>query len=458
MVVPNGALLPWAMRGGVKIYHLRAEPVRHQIAPGLDIEAWGYNGITPGPVIEAIAGDRVRIYVTNRLPEPTSIHWHGILVPYGMDGVGGLTQAPIDPGKTFRYEFVFDRPGTFMYHPHADEMTQIALGMMGMIVVHPRAAEPGHVRDYALMAHEWKIPIGARRADPLAMNDFNVLTFNGKSFPATAPLVAELGDRVRIRFANLGPMDHHPLHLHGHTFELVGTDGGAIPPSARFPETTVLVPAGTTRTIELVAHAAGDWPLHCHMTHHAMNQMGHDAANLIGADTDGLDAALGRAVPGAMIDGAERHGGDVAHGDGPADPVDLDARRQGPARHDRHGRHVHAAQDPRPAHRRRRSRLVRAPQRRGQRGQRRRARPRRHRDLTRAEPTRGEPRPGVAFSGRWASPAPPPPAAAGWRGSTRATAPDRRRPRAGRPARTSRRAGRCRRRARGRASRAGCAP
>jgi FtsP/CotA-like multicopper oxidase with cupredoxin domain len=308
VAVPGGAVLPWTARGGVKIYHLRAEPIRHQIAPGLDIEAWGYNGTTPGPVIEAIAGDRVRIYVTNRLPEPTSIHWHGILVPYGMDGVTGLTQAAIDPGKTFRYEFAFDRPGTFMYHPHADEMTQIALGMMGMIVVHPRAPEPRRVRDYALMAHEWKIPIGARRADPLAMNDFNVLTFNGKAFPATAPMVAEVGDLVRIRFANLGPMDHHPLHLHGHTFELVGTDGGTVPPSARFPETTVLVPTGTTRTIELVAHAPGDWPLHCHMTHHAMNQMGHDAANLIGADTDGLGAALDHAVPGTMVMGASGMG------------------------------------------------------------------------------------------------------------------------------------------------------
>src|SRR6185295_9393399 len=131
LVVPNGSLLPWTVQRGVKIFHLRAEPVRHQIAPGLDIFAWGYNGVTPGPVIEAIAGDRVRIYVTNQLPEPTSIHWHGVLVPYGMDGVTGLTQEPIAPGKTFRYEFVFDRPGTFMYHPHADEMTQIALGMMG---------------------------------------------------------------------------------------------------------------------------------------------------------------------------------------------------------------------------------------------------------------------------------------------------------------------------------------
>ena len=303
LVVPNGSLLPWTLRADVKVYHLRAEPVAHQIAPGLEVAAWGYNGATPGPVIEAVAGDRVRVYVTNHLPEPTSIHWHGVLVPYGMDGVAGLTQEAIAPGKTFRYEFTFDRPGTFMYHPHADEMTQIALGMMGMIVVHPRAPEPRRVRDYALMAHEWKIPIGTRRADPLAMNDFNVLTFNSKAFPATAPLVAEVGDLVRIRLANLGPMDHHPIHIHGHAFELVGTDGGAIAPSARRPETTVLVPVGTTRTIEFVARAPGDWPLHCHMTHHAMNQMGHDAANLIGADTSGLGGVLGRVVPGTMLMG-----------------------------------------------------------------------------------------------------------------------------------------------------------
>lgn len=305
VVVPNGSVLPWTVRRGVKIFHLRAAPLRHQIAPGLDIEAWGYNGGSPGPVIEAVAGDRVRVYVTNQLPEPTSIHWHGILVPFGMDGVAGLTQQAIAPGKTFRYEFTFDRAGTFMYHPHADEMTQIALGMMGMIVVHPRAPESRRVRDYALMTHEWKIPIGARRADPLAMNDFNVLTFNGKAFPATAPLVAQVGDLIRIRLANLGPMDHHPIHIHGHTFELVGTDGGTVPPSARHPETTVLVPVGTTRTIELVAQAPGDWPLHCHMTHHAMNQMGHDAANLIGADTRGLDAKLAHVVPGTMTMGKD---------------------------------------------------------------------------------------------------------------------------------------------------------
>jgi hypothetical protein len=222
-----------------------------------------------------------------------------------MDGVAGLTQPPIAPGKTFRYEFTLDRAGTFMYHPHADEMTQIALGVMGMIVVHPRATEARRVRDYCLMTHEMKIPIGTRRPDPLAMNDFNRLTFNGKSFPETAPLVAQTGDLVRIRLANLGPMDHHPIHLHGHAFTLVATDGGPVPAAARLPETTILVPVGTTRTIEFIANNPGDWPLHCHMTHHVMNQMGHDAANLIGVDTTGLDDKITRSAPGYMTMGAD---------------------------------------------------------------------------------------------------------------------------------------------------------
>ncbi|MEP6865240.1 MAG: multicopper oxidase domain-containing protein, partial [Deltaproteobacteria bacterium] len=123
VIVPDGHTLPFTTRGGVKIFHLVAEPLRHQFAPGLDIEAWGYNGSTPGPVIEAVVGDRVRIYVTNKLPEPTTVHWHGVVVPNGMDGVGGLTQDLIKPGKTFKYEFTFTKPGTFMYHPHFDEMT-----------------------------------------------------------------------------------------------------------------------------------------------------------------------------------------------------------------------------------------------------------------------------------------------------------------------------------------------
>ena len=304
VVMPNGSTLPFEKKAGVKVFHLTAQPVKHVIAPGLEIEAWGYNGTTPGPLIECVEGDKVRFYVTNKLPEPTSVHWHGVILPNGMDGVAGLTQRAIPVGETFKYEFTMSKAGTFMYHPHFDEMTQIALGMVGMIVVHPKQRPARRVRDYALMAHEWKIPIGAKRPDPMAMSDFNVLTFNSKAFPATEPLVAELGDLVRIRLGNLGPMDHHPIHLHGYAFEVTETDGGKVPKSARRPETTTLVPVGAVRVIEFVADNPGDWPFHCHMTHHIMNQMGHDAPNLVGANTQGLDERVGRVVPGYMTMGS----------------------------------------------------------------------------------------------------------------------------------------------------------
>jgi manganese oxidase len=342
IVVPNGAVMPYTVRAGVKIFHLVAEPINHELTTGLHIKAWGYNGRTPGPVIEVTQGDRCRFYVTNKLPEPTSLHWHGIILPNGMDGVAGLTQKSIGPGQTFKYEFTFRHAGTFMYHPHSDEMTQIALGMTGMIVVHPRRpstapANAGRrVRDYSFMLHEWKIPIGSDRPDPLAMNDFNVLTFNSKAYPATTPIIAQVGDLVRMRFGNLGPMDHHPIHMHGHVFAITETDGGTVPFSARVPETTVLVPTGSVRVVEFVAAEPGDWPMHCHMTHHAMNQMGHDMANLIGADVRGLDAKLNRVVPGTMVMGQTGMGGmqemnmaqprnavSMAGGQGPFGPIEM---------------------------------------------------------------------------------------------------------------------------------------
>jgi FtsP/CotA-like multicopper oxidase with cupredoxin domain len=310
VTTPNGSTLPWKVVNGVKVGHLVAMPVQHTFAPGLEVEAWGYNGSTPGPTIEAVEGDRVRLYVTNRLPEPTTVHWHGVILPNGMDGVAGLTQRAIPPGETFAYEFTFNAPGTFMYHPHYDEMTQMALGMMGMIVVHPRRARGPRVdRDFVLMASEWRVPLGARRPDPNAMSDFNLLTFNSKAYPATAPLVIGKGERVRIRFGNLSAMDHHPIHLHGLTFERTQTDGGFIPESARYPETTVLVPVGTTRVIEFVAGEAGDWPMHCHMTHHVMNQMGHGGPMTLGADAQRIDRRVQALVPEYMTMGHTGMGG-----------------------------------------------------------------------------------------------------------------------------------------------------
>ncbi|WP_239014075.1 multicopper oxidase family protein [Archangium violaceum] len=304
VVVPNGSKLPWKVVNGVKVFHMVAEEVEHEFAPGLKALCWGYNGRVHGPLIEAVEGDRVRFYVTNRLPAPTTVHWHGLLLPSGMDGVGGLNQRAINPGETFKYEFTLRQSGTLMYHSHHDEMTQIALGMTGLFIVHPRQPRGPRVdRDFALMLHEWKLEPGARRPDPNAMNDFNLLTLNGKAFPGTEPLVVKTGQRVRIRLGNLSPMDHHPIHLHGYQFRITETDGGVIPESARQPETTVLVPVGSTRTVEFVADEPGDWAMHCHMTHHVMNQMGHGMPNLIGVKPGDFDEKVRQLLPNYMTMG-----------------------------------------------------------------------------------------------------------------------------------------------------------
>lgn len=307
-VTPDGAVLPYREVEGVKVFHLVAEEVEHEFAPGLTARCWGYNRRVHGPTIEAVEGDRVRIYVTNRLDAPTSVHWHGLVVPNGMDGVGGLTQRPILPGETFRYEFVLRQHGTFMYHSHHDEMTQMAMGMMGLFVIHPRRPSgPPPDRDYVYLLSEWKLDPGTRRPDPNEMMDFNVLTLNARIFPGTQPLLARTGERVRIRIGNLSAMDHHPMHLHGHHFLVTETDGGVIPEAGRWPEVSVLVPVGSTRTIEFIADNPGDWAFHCHMTHHVMTQMGHDVPNLVGVDPSLFDERLERAVPAfaAMLDGQD---------------------------------------------------------------------------------------------------------------------------------------------------------
>ena len=304
VITPNGSTLPWTMEDGFKTFRLVAEPVKREFAPGLVVNCWGYNGQTPGPTIEAQEGDRVRIYVTNKLPEPTSVHWHGVILPNGMDGVSGLTQKSIQPGDTFKYEFPLRQHGTQMYHPHFDEMVQMAMGMMGLFVIHPRTAETPHVdRDFGIMLSEWFVKPGAATPDPTVMSDFNLLTFNSRVFPGTEPLVVRRGQRVRIRIGNLSSMDAHPIHLHGHSVRVTGTDGGQIPLSAQWPETTVMVPVGSTRDVEFVADHPGDWALHCHITHHVMNQMGHGIPNLLGVKTAGLEEKINGVVPGTMLMG-----------------------------------------------------------------------------------------------------------------------------------------------------------
>ena len=295
----NGWSLPWRMKDGVKEFHLVAEPVVREFAEGMKVNLWGYNGQSPGPTIEAVEGERVRIFVTNKLPEHTTVHWHGVLLPNGMDGVGGLTQPQIPPGKTFVYEFVLPRAGTHMYHPHADEMTQMAMGMMGLFVIHPKDPRRMRVdRDFVFLLASYAIEPGSATPRTSEMTDFNLWAWNSRVFPGIDPLVARTGERVRIRIGNL-TMTNHPIHMHGPHFEVTGTDGGWVPKSARWPEVTADIAVGQMRAIEFDA-IAGDWAIHCHKAHHTMNAMGHGVANLIGADLRGVAERITKLVPDYM--------------------------------------------------------------------------------------------------------------------------------------------------------------
>ena len=305
VVTLNGWTLPWRMIDGVKEFHLVAEPVVREMAPGFKAHLWGYNGQSPGPTIEVVEGDRVRIFVTNRLPEHTSVHWHGQRLPNGMDGVSGLTQPAIEPGKTFVYEFVARRPGTFMYHPHADEMTQLAMGMMGLWITHPKSEHPlieRVDRDFCFLLNAYDIEPGSYTPRIMTMLDFNLWSWNSRIFPGIDSLNVRTHDKVRIRIGNL-TMTNHPIHLHGHEFMVTGTDGGPVPNNARWPEVTTDIAVGQMRQIEFVADEEGDWALHCHKSHHTMNAMGHGVPTMIGVDHRGIAGRLTKLIPDYMVMG-----------------------------------------------------------------------------------------------------------------------------------------------------------
>ena len=306
VVTLNGWTLPWRMREGVKEFHLVAEPVVREMAPGMKAHLWGYNGQSPGPTIEVVEGDRVRIFVTNKLPEHTSVHWHGQRLPNGMDGVSGLTQNAIQPGKTFVYEFVARRPGTFMYHPHADEMTQMAMGMMGFWVTHPKEAHPlieEVQRDFCFLLSAYDIDPGSYTPKIMTMLEFNLWSWNSRIFPGIDSLNVRLHDKVRIRVGNL-TMTNHPIHLHGHEFQVTGTDGGPVPHSARWNEVTTDVAVGQMRQLEFTANEEGDWAFHCHKSHHTMNAMGHNIPTMIGVDHRDVVSKISKLIPDYMVMGA----------------------------------------------------------------------------------------------------------------------------------------------------------
>ena len=267
---PDIPKLPWRLENGIKVFHLIPEVVKRELLPGKVVDVWGYNGHMPGPTIEVNQGDRVRIIVENRLPEPTSMHWHGFEIPIEMDGMPGISQELIPPGKTFVYEFTLHQHGTFFYHSHM--AMQEMMGLVGLFIMHPQEPyQPRVDKDFGLIFQEFAILPNNTIPNSLSM-EFNWLPLNGKVGPATTPLIIRLGDRVRIRMVNLG-MDHHPVHLHGNTFYVTGTEAGRVPEAAWTPANTVLLGVAQARDIEFEAKYPGDWMLHCHLPHHMMNQM-----------------------------------------------------------------------------------------------------------------------------------------------------------------------------------------
>jgi FtsP/CotA-like multicopper oxidase with cupredoxin domain len=270
VLTPDGADLPFRRVDGFKEFHLVAEPVRRRIVPFKTMDVWGYNGSCPGPTIQANQGDWVRIVFDNHLPESTTVHWHGLEVPPAMDGVPYISQKPIPPGERFIYEFTLHQQGTFFYHAHG--AMQEMMGMIGLFIIHPEKPHTPRVdHDFGLILQEWAILPNSTVPNSANM-EFNWLTINGVAAPATTPMLARMGSRVRIRIVNLG-MDHHPIHLHGNTFFVTGTEAGRAPETTWTPGNTVLVGVAQARDIEFDAKYAGEWMLHCHMPHHMMNSM-----------------------------------------------------------------------------------------------------------------------------------------------------------------------------------------
>lgn len=258
---------------GVKEFRLTTGVTTWNILPDTTVGAYAYNGQVPGPEIRVFAGDRVRILVTNRLPEPTSVHWHGLAVPNDMDGAAGVTQPPIEPGTTFVYTFtVPDAPGTFFYHTHFAGDRQQPLGLYGAFIVEANGAPSVAFDDeYVLELGEWRVTDGqtfpAMDFDGMLPNYF---TINGKSYPATETIRAKVGDRVLLRFIGTGQFIH-PMHVHGGPFQIVATDGYPVPEAAQLTKDTVLVGPGERYDVIWTAQTPGKWLVHCHINHHITN-------------------------------------------------------------------------------------------------------------------------------------------------------------------------------------------
>lgn len=266
--------LPFQMENGVKVFELKTSVVRWTILPGITVDAYAYNNQIPGPRIRIRQGDRVRIKVKNELPEVTTVHWHGLILPNQMDGPAEVTQPPIRPGESYTYEFTASQFGTYFYHPHAKPDRTQALGLYGVLIIDPAnsADEVPADHDYVLQLQEWLMREGLTYpAMPMDGGQPNYFTINGKAYPSTETIHMKVGETLKVRFVGTNSGFIHPMHIHGGPFEVVARDGETIPTSARFQADTVNVGPGQRYDVIWKARRPGKWLIHCHIPHHTAN-------------------------------------------------------------------------------------------------------------------------------------------------------------------------------------------
>jgi FtsP/CotA-like multicopper oxidase with cupredoxin domain len=266
--------LAYRIENGVKVFNLTPAAIRWTILPGVAVDAYAYNGQVPGPRIHIREGDRVRIHVKNELPEVTTVHWHGLVLPNQMDGPAEVTQAPIKPGGSYDYEFTAVQHGTYFYHPHAKPDRTQALGLYGAFIIDP-ANPVDEVRadhEYVIQLQEWLLREGLTYpAMPMDGGQPNYFTINGKAYPATDTVTMKVGETLKVRFIGTNNGLIHPMHIHGGPFQVVAIDGETLAPAQRYMADVVNVGPGQRYDVVWTARRPGKWLVHCHIPHHTTN-------------------------------------------------------------------------------------------------------------------------------------------------------------------------------------------
>lgn len=259
---------------GVKVFDIEASIIQWNILPDVAVEAYAYNRQVPGPRLQLIEGDHVRINFRNALPETTTVHWHGLIVPNEMDGPAKITQKPVPPGGSYTYEFTVGQSGTYFYHSHDHPDRQQALGLYGALLIAPKdsGAEVKADLDYTIQLQEWlKREWLTYPAMPMEGAFPNYFTINGKAYPSTDTVSMKVGQTIKLRFIGTNNNFVHPMHVHGGPFEVVAVDGVTLNEGARYQADTVNVGPGQRYDVVWMARKPGKWLVHCHIPHHTAN-------------------------------------------------------------------------------------------------------------------------------------------------------------------------------------------